>query len=273
MIVRGPLSLLLFLKLLRCNADIVGVFGWARYLLPWKVCLAKRIRRWQVVGIPLFHTEEAWSREAVFPPLLSLCDAIITNTDHEKQFVEERVSRQVRILVGGVGIDSDAFSGRDAEQIRTRYHMGSSPVSEAPAYVCWGHLNSSALVRVPMYKPGKANSTRIEVRSPDPACNPYLALAVLLSAGLTGIEQEYELPPGAEEDVGRLTDEERRALGYADLPHNLADALRTMEESELVAQTLGEHVFDYFLRNKRAEWLDYRAKVTPYELERYLPVL
>ena len=128
MILRGPLSLLLFLKLLRCNADIVGVFGWAKYLLPWKVCLAKRIRRWQVVGIPLFHTEEAWSREAVFPPLVSLCDAIITNTDHEKQFVEEHVSRQVRILVGGVGIDSDAFSGRDAEQIRTRYHMGTGPV-------------------------------------------------------------------------------------------------------------------------------------------------
>ena len=151
-------------------------------------------------------------------------------------------------------------------------HVG-SPVSEAPAYVCWGHLNSSALVRVPMYKPGKANSTRIEVRSPDPACNPYLALAVLLSAGLTGIEREYELPPGAEEDVGRMSDEERRILGYADLPHNLADALRTMEDSELVAETLGEHVFDFFLRNKRAEWLDYRAKVTPYELERYLPAL
>ncbi|HSV65991.1 MAG TPA: type I glutamate--ammonia ligase [Mycobacteriales bacterium] len=152
------------------------------------------------------------------------------------------------------------------------HHLGSS-VSEAPAYICWGHLNSSALVRVPMYKPGKANSTRIEVRSPDPACNPYLALSVLLSAGLTGIQEEYELPPGAEEDVGRLTGAERRAMGYTDLPHNLADALRAMEESELVAQTLGEHVFDFFLRNKRAEWADYRAMVTPYELERYLPVL
>ncbi len=151
------------------------------------------------------------------------------------------------------------------------YH--GSPVSEAPAYVCWGHLNSSALVRVPMYKPGKANSTRIEVRSLDPACNPYLALAVLLSAGLTGIECEYELPPGAEEDVGLLTGAERRALGYPDLPHNLADALRAMEESELVAETLGEHVFDFFLRNKRAEWMDYRARVTPYELARYLPAL
>jgi glutamine synthetase len=151
-------------------------------------------------------------------------------------------------------------------------HTG-SPVSEAPSYVCWGHLNSSVLVRVPMYKPGKSNSTRIEVRSLDPACNPYLALAVLLAAGLTGVECEYELPPGAEEDVGQLTDAERRALGYPDLPHNLAEALRVMEESELVAEALGEHVFDFFLRNKRTEWMDYRAKVTPFELERYLPVL
>jgi glutamine synthetase len=144
---------------------------------------------------------------------------------------------------------------------------------EAPTYVCWGHANRSALVRVPMYKPGKANSTRVELRSLDPACNPYLAFAVLLAAGMRGIEQGYELPPGAEDDVWSLTDAERRALGYAELPHNLADALRAMEESELVAETLGEHVFDYFLRNKRAEWVDYRAAVTPYELRRYLPSL
>jgi glutamine synthetase len=124
-----------------------------------------------------------------------------------------------------------------------------------------------------MYKPGKANSTRVEMRSLDAACNPYLAFAVLLAAGMRGIEQGYELPPGAEDDVWSLTDAERRALGYAELPHNLADALRAMEESELVAETLGEHVFDYFLRNKRAEWVDYRAAVTPYELRRYLPSL
>ena len=146
-------------------------------------------------------------------------------------------------------------------------------VTEAPAYVCWGHANRSALVRVPMYKPGKANSTRIEVRSLDSACNPYLAFALLLGAGLRGVEKEYELPPGAEDDVWALTDAERRAMGYLDLPHNLSDAVRTMETSEFVAETLGEHVFDFVLRNKRAEWADYRAKVTPYELERYLPAL
>ena len=144
---------------------------------------------------------------------------------------------------------------------------------EAPTFVCWGHANRSALVRVPRYKPGKANSTRVEMRSPDSACNPYLAFAVLLAAGMKGIEEGYELPPGAEDDVWALSDTERRALGYDELPHNLADALRAMESSELVAETLGEHVFDFFLRNKREEWIEYRAEVSPYELRRYLPSL
>ena len=144
---------------------------------------------------------------------------------------------------------------------------------EAPTYVCWGHANRSALVRVPMYKPGKANSTRVEMRSLDSACNPYLAFAVLLAAGMKGVEEGYELPPGAEDDVWSLSDVERLALGYDELPHNLADALKAMEDSELVASTLGEHVFDFFLRNKRSEWNDYRAEVTPFELRRYLPLL
>ncbi|MDA0566605.1 glutamine synthetase family protein [Streptomonospora sp. S1-112] len=144
---------------------------------------------------------------------------------------------------------------------------------EAPAYVCWGHNNRSALVRVPMYKPAKSNSSRIEFRSVDTACNPYLAYAVILAAGLKGIEEGYELPPGAEDDVWALTDAERRALGIAPLPQSLDEAIRAMEGSELVAETLGEHVFDFFLRNKKAEWESYRRQVTPYELQRYLPTL
>jgi glutamine synthetase len=144
---------------------------------------------------------------------------------------------------------------------------------EAPAYVCWGHNNRSALVRVPMYKPTKGQSTRIEVRSVDTACNPYLAYALLLAAGLKGIEEGYELPPGAEDDVWSLSDAERRALGIEPLPQNLADAIALMERSELAAETLGEHVFDFFLRNKRREWEEYRMQVTPFELDRYLPVL
>jgi glutamine synthetase len=144
---------------------------------------------------------------------------------------------------------------------------------EAPAYVCWGHNNRSALVRVPMYKPHKGNSTRVEIRSPDSAANPYLLFAVLLAAGLKGIEEGYELPDGAEDDVWQLTDSERRALGIAPLPGSLSDAIQALESSELMAETLGEHVFDFFLRNKRAEWESYRHQVTPFELTRYLPVL
>ena len=141
---------------------------------------------------------------------------------------------------------------------------------EAPAYLTWGHNNRSALVRVPMYKPDKGNSTRVEVRSVDSACNPYLALAVLLAAGLKGIEEGYELPPEAEDDVWSLTDAERRAMGIEPLPSSLGRALEVMERSELVAETLGEHVFDYFLRNKRAEWREYRQQITQFELDRYL---
>jgi glutamine synthetase len=144
---------------------------------------------------------------------------------------------------------------------------------EAPAYVCWGHNNRSAMVRVPMYKPDKGQSTRIEVRTLDSAANPYLALAVLLAAGLKGVEEGYHLPPEAEDDVWALSEAERRTLGIAPLPQNLAEAIAVMEGSELLAETLGEHVFDFFLRNKRAEWADYRNQVTPFERDRYLPVL
>jgi glutamine synthetase len=122
-----------------------------------------------------------------------------------------------------------------------------------------------------MYKPQKGQSTRIEVRSPDTACNPYLAFALLLAAGLKGIEDGYDLPEGAEDDVWALTDNERRALGIEPLPASLSEAIAVMERSELVAETLGEHVFDYFLRNKRTEWQDYRRQVTAFELDRYLP--
>ncbi len=144
---------------------------------------------------------------------------------------------------------------------------------EAPAYICWGHNNRSALVRGPMYKPQKGNATRVEFRSIDPACNPYLAFALLLAAGLKGIEADYELPPGAEDDVWALTEAERRALGITPLPQSLSDACNVMQGSELAAETLGEHVFDFFLRNKRAEWQEYRRQVTEFELDRYLNVL
>jgi glutamine synthetase len=144
---------------------------------------------------------------------------------------------------------------------------------EAPPYVCWGSNNRSALVRIPHYKPSKSGSARVEVRSPDSATNPYLCFALMLAAGLKGIEKGYELPPETEDDVWSLSDPERRALGLTALPGSLAEAITAMESSELVAETLGEHVFDFFLRNKREEWQAYRSEVTPFELGRYLPVL
>jgi glutamine synthetase len=144
---------------------------------------------------------------------------------------------------------------------------------EAPSFVSWGHNNRSALVRVPMYKPHKGQSSRVEFRSLDSAANPYLAFALMLAAGLKGIEEGYELPPEVEEDVWSLTHRERKALGIKPLPGSLAEAISAMEDSELVAETLGEHVFDFFLRNKRAEWQDYRRQVTPFELNKLLPVL
>jgi glutamine synthetase len=144
---------------------------------------------------------------------------------------------------------------------------------EAPSYITWGHNNRSALVRVPLYKPGKGNSARIEYRGLDSAVNPYLGFALLLAAGLKGIEEGYELPPEAEGDVWGLTNAERRALGYERLPGSLDEALRLMERSELVAETLGEQVFEYVLLNKRREWNDYRSRVTPFELESNLEIL
>ena len=147
------------------------------------------------------------------------------------------------------------------------------PGYEAPAYISWGTRNRSALVRVPEYKPGKEKATRVEFRSPDPACNPYLAFSVMLAAGLKGIEEELELPEPVEVDVYHLSEQERREKGIGTLPENLGEALDLMERSELVKECLGEHVFYSFLRNKRAEWDAYRAQVTEYELKRYLPIL
>ncbi|MFS2241485.1 glutamine synthetase family protein [Microbacterium sp. OR16] len=144
---------------------------------------------------------------------------------------------------------------------------------EAPSFVTWGHANRSALIRVPMYKPNKGQSTRIEYRALDSAANPYLSYALMLAAGLKGIEEEYELPPEAEDNVWSLSDSERRALGYAPLPASLDHALEYMRDSELVAETLGEQVFNYVLLNKQKEWEAYRGQVTPFELKNNLGLL
>ena len=147
------------------------------------------------------------------------------------------------------------------------------PGYEAPVYISWALRNRSDLIRVPMYKPGKEEATRIEYRAPDPACNPYLAFAVILGAGLEGTEKEYPLPDPIEENVYNMTEDERKARGIENLPGSLIEAIEITENSELVRKILGEHVFRNFIENKKIEWDNYRKQVTNYELKMYLPVL
>jgi glutamine synthetase len=144
---------------------------------------------------------------------------------------------------------------------------------EAPVHVSWARNNRSALLRVPVVKPGKPESTRVEYRAPDSACNPYLAFAVMLAAGMRGIEKGYPLPPEAETNLFDLSPAELANAGIQPLPGSLKEALVLMESSELLAETLGDHVFEWFIRNKQAEWSQYTSHVTQFELDRYLPLL
>jgi len=147
------------------------------------------------------------------------------------------------------------------------------PGYEAPVYLSWARRNRSDLVRVPEYRPGREKATRIEFRSPDPACNPYLAFSVMLAAGLEGIEKEYEVPDPIEENVYEMSDEERQARGIGTLPASLLEAIMLTEKSEVVRKALGEHVFSAFIKNKKIEWDHYLTQVTDYELKKYLPIL
>jgi glutamine synthetase len=144
------------------------------------------------------------------------------------------------------------------------------PGFEAPVHVSWARNNRSGLIRVPVPKKANPSATRIEYRSPDPACNPYLAFSVILAAGLRGIEQNYELPAEADANLFEMHDGDLDKLGIAQLPQSLSEALNVMESSSLVREALGEHIFEWFLRNKRSEWRGYKTQVTPFELQRYL---
>ncbi len=182
-----------------------------------------------------------------------------------------QLSRTGRSFIGGIlrhAAEITVVTNQWVNSYKRLIHGG-----EAPSYVCWGHNNRSAMIRVPMYKPNKGQSTRIELRTLDSACNPYLAFAVILAAGLKGVEEGYDLPPETEDDVWSLNERERRSLGIAPLPRSLHEAIEVAENSELLADTLGEHVFDFFLRNKRAEWEEYRSHVHNFERDRMLPVL
>ena len=147
------------------------------------------------------------------------------------------------------------------------------PGFEAPVYVTWANRNRNALGRVPLYKPDKANAARFEYRSPDPACNPYLVFAVLLGAGLRGIEDELELEAPLTEDLSAMTEEEARAAGYRMLPGDLHEAIELFEKSELMREVLGEEMHRFIVENKREEWRSYRSQVTQWEIERFFPIL
>jgi len=147
------------------------------------------------------------------------------------------------------------------------------PGYEAPVYLSWARRNRSDLVRVPEYRPGREKATRIEFRSPDPACNPYLAFSVMLAAGLAGIEEGLTPPAPVEENVYEMTEEERASRGIGTLPASLLEAVQLTEKSDLVHKALGDHVFNNFVANKKIEWDEYRIQVTEYELNKYLPVL
>jgi glutamine synthetase len=147
------------------------------------------------------------------------------------------------------------------------------PGYEAPVYLSWARRNRSDLVRVPEYRPGREKATRLEYRSPDPACNPYLAFSVMLAAGLEGIEKGLEPPAPVEENVYEMTAEERQKRGITTLPASLLEAILLTEKSEIVRKALGDHVFEAFIQNKKIEWENYRSQVTEYELKKYLPIL
>jgi glutamine synthetase len=147
------------------------------------------------------------------------------------------------------------------------------PGYEAPVYISWATRNRSDLIRVPMYKPGSENATRMEYRSPDPACNPYLTFAVLLAAGLDGIEKKYKLDEPVEENVYEMPEARRKELGIHTLPSSLIQAVYEAERSEFLREALGEHVWSNFISNKKIEWERFHMQVTQYELDTYLPVL
>ena len=147
------------------------------------------------------------------------------------------------------------------------------PGYEAPVYVAWSRRNRSALIRIPLYKPGAEQATRVEIRCPDPACNPYLTFAALLHAGLEGIEQGYELPDPMETNLYHLTAEQRKERGIVSLPETLGEAVDALAGSELVRKALGPHIFDRYVELKRAEWDEYRVQLTEWELKKYLSVL
>jgi glutamine synthetase len=184
---------------------------------------------------------------------------------------EFHLSETARLYIAGLLHHSREFTCVTNQWVNSYKRL--VPGYEAPVYVTWARKNRSAMIRVPDYKPGKENAIRVELRSPDPACNPYLAFAVMLRSGLAGIEEKYDLPPDMGNNIYDMNDAERREAGIESLPADLWEAINLMEGSELVRETLGSHIFEQFLRSKKITWDQYRGHVTRYEIENFLPIL
>jgi glutamine synthetase len=185
--------------------------------------------------------------------------------DPDGQF---KLSETAHYFVGGLLHHARAISAVVAPTVNSYKRL--TPGYEAPVYICWAQRNRSALIRVPRYSPGREQSTRVELRFPDPSSNPYLTFAVMLAAGLDGIEKQMTPPEPINEDVFEWTPEERKHRGVDTLPSTLHEALDEMERSELVCEALGEHIFEAYLRAKREEWEEYRLQVSDWEINRYL---
>ena len=181
------------------------------------------------------------------------------------------LSRTARCYIGGLLKYAPEITAVTSQWVNSFKRL--VPGYEAPVYLSWARRNRSDLIRVPEYQPGKENATRIEFRSPDPACNPYLAFSVMLAAGLEGIAKDCQPPEPVEENVYEMTDKERKARGIGTLPGSLGEAIELAEDSALVRKALGDHVFEAFIKNKKIEWDMYRMQVTDYEVKKYLPIL
>ncbi|MDO9209373.1 MAG: type I glutamate--ammonia ligase [Deltaproteobacteria bacterium] len=181
------------------------------------------------------------------------------------------LSQNARYFIGGLLKYAPEFTAVTCQWVNSYKRL--VPGYEAPVYLSWAQRNRSDLIRIPMYKPGKEEATRIEFRSPDPACNPYLTFSVMLAAGLAGMEEKIEPPDPVEANVYKMSAEERERRGIKQLPGSLSEAIQLTEKSKLVREALGDHVFDHFIENKKVEWDRYRVQVTSYEIEKYLPIL
>ena len=184
---------------------------------------------------------------------------------------EHHLSATAKSFIAGLLTHAREISAVLAQWVNSYKRL--VPGYEAPVYVAWSQRNRSALIRIPLYKPGSEQATRAEIRCPDPACNPYLTFAALLHAGLEGIEQGYELPEPMETNLYHLTSEQRRERGIVSLPETLGEAIDELAGSALVRKALGPHIFDRYVELKRKEWDEYRVQLTAWEMERYLPVL